>query len=198
MKSKFGIAMKHSASFSNLPLRAHPLLQGVPLHDVYMTELPGTAKNINLHELRKEMLALRDLNTHWIVKGLFNLRWMLGRILGWDKPKTETHSYLLKLTDEDKRQSLVLPGTKNGPFQLLYCFANESLEEVINATVHAFSLMALEKSTTDYKFYWAIYVRKVSRWTPIYMTLIDPFRKWIIYPSILKNVRCCWVSLSQK
>jgi hypothetical protein len=43
-----------------------------------------------------------------------------------------------------------------------------------------------------YRFYFGIYVRKVSRFTPVYMTLIDPFRKFIIYPSLLRTVRRTW------
>jgi hypothetical protein len=32
-----------------------------------------------------------------------------------------------------------------------------------------------------------------SRWiTPFYMSLIDPFRKWIIYPAMLKTIRATW------
>jgi hypothetical protein len=33
-----------------------------------------------------------------------------------------------------------------------------------------------------------VYVAKTSRITPVYMALIDPFRKWIVYPAMLKNI----------
>jgi hypothetical protein len=32
-----------------------------------------------------------------------------------------------------------------------------------------------------------------SRFTPFYMTLIDPFRKLILYPSLLRSVRARWI-----
>jgi len=35
-------------------------------------------------------------------------------------------------------------------------------------------------------------VRSVSRFTPIYMALIDPFRKLIVYPSLLRGIRAKW------
>jgi hypothetical protein len=35
-------------------------------------------------------------------------------------------------------------------------------------------------------------VRSVSRFTPIYMALIDPFRKLVVYPSLLRTVRAKW------
>ena len=41
----------------------------------------------------------------------------------------------------------------------------------------------------------AIYVRPVSSLTPAYMALIDPFRRWIVYPQILHKVREQWLRL---
>jgi hypothetical protein len=35
-------------------------------------------------------------------------------------------------------------------------------------------------------------VRSISRFTPTYMALIDPFRKLVVYPSLLRTVRAKW------
>jgi hypothetical protein len=35
-------------------------------------------------------------------------------------------------------------------------------------------------------------VRNVGRFTPLYMALIDPFRKLIVYPSLLRTIRAQW------
>jgi hypothetical protein len=35
-------------------------------------------------------------------------------------------------------------------------------------------------------------VRSVGRSTPVYMALIDPFRKLVVYPSLLRAVRATW------
>jgi hypothetical protein len=32
----------------------------------------------------------------------------------------------------------------------------------------------------------------VSRFTPVYMALIDPFRKLVVYPLLLRSVRASW------
>jgi Protein of unknown function (DUF2867) len=37
-----------------------------------------------------------------------------------------------------------------------------------------------------------VYVRNVGRFTPVYMALIDPFRKLVVYPSLLRSVRAEW------
>ncbi len=69
-------------------------------------------------------------------------------------------------------------------------FATKSL--LPDRTVHAAALSALAEKADSYRFYFAVYVRQ-SRWiTPFYMGLIDPFRKWIIYPAMLKTIRTTW------
>ena len=74
----------------------------------------------------------------------------------------------------------------------MYRFENEQLLEVINRTVHGAALSALVDTGTAYRFYFAVYVRSVGRLTPVYMALIDPFRKWIVYPSLLGSLRAAW------
>jgi len=63
---------------------------------------------------------------------------------------------------------------------------------LINRVVHAAALSALVETATGYRFYLAVYVRNVSRFTPFYMALIDPFRKMIVYPSLLRTIRSRW------
>jgi hypothetical protein len=64
--------------------------------------------------------------------------------------------------------------------------------EVINRTVHAAALRALVETASPIASIFGLYVRSVGRFTPLYMALIDPFRKLVIYPSLLRNVRAGW------
>jgi hypothetical protein len=86
----------------------------------------------------------------------------------------------------------VLAGTRDGFFHVVYRFENEQLLELINRTAHAAALTTLVETATAYRFYLGVYVRSVSRFTPCYMTLIDPFRKLMVYPSLLRGVRARW------
>ena len=63
---------------------------------------------------------------------------------------------------------------------------------MINRTAHAAALSALVETANAYRFYFGVYVRSVSRFTPVYMGLIDPFRKLVVYPSLLRSVRASW------
>ena len=87
---------------------------------------------------------------------------------------------------------LTQAGTREGLFKVVYRFENEHLLEVINRTAHAAALTALVETAHAYRFYFAVYVRNVSRFTPLYMALIDPLRKLIVYPSLLRAVRANW------
>jgi len=75
---------------------------------------------------------------------------------------------------------------------VVYRFENEQLLEVINRTAHAAAFSTLVEMANTYRFYFAVYVCNVSSFTPIYMALIDPFRKLIVYPSLLRSVRASW------
>jgi hypothetical protein len=83
-------------------------------------------------------------------------------------------------------------GTQHGFFRIVYRFENEQLVELINRTAHAAAVSTLVDTATAYRFYLGVYVRNVSRFTPFYMALADPFRKLIVYPSLLHSVRARW------
>jgi hypothetical protein len=101
-------------------------------------------------------------------------------------------SFAARLTAADRTKSVVPAGTREGPFRVVYRFENEELLELINRTAHAAALSTLVETANAYRFYFGVYVRSVGRFTPIYMALIDPFRKLVVYPSLLRSVRARW------
>jgi len=128
------------------------------------------------------------------VRALFALRRALGDMFGWDAPRPsyEAESYLHRLTEADHEQSIVPPGSADGFFRSLYVFPQEAVNEARNATVHAFLCYALRPSATGYRLYWAIYVKPVGMLTGLYMSVIDPFRRYIVYPAVLDRVARAW------
>jgi hypothetical protein len=181
--------------FLDLPLRVHSLLHDVPLHDVWVVDLPGGREGITLQEFRNHSGAGRAEDLPYAAKTLLRLRFLLGRVFRLDaaRPWQRPASYIKRLTEADRVASLVPPGSKDGFFDVVYVFQNELLFEVINATVHAFSAQTLTRTSSGYRLYWAIYVRPIHLITPAYMALIDPFRRWIVYPQILHRMREQWI-----
>jgi len=189
--------------FERLPLRVHTFLAGVPLHDVWSIDLPRWRAGVTLDEFLRtpsngkldacgcsesSSLFTRSL----LVRMLLDIRFFVGRFFDWDREPATTATFATRLTDTDRSRSLVAPGTRDGFFRVVYRFENEQLLELINQTAHAAALTTLVETETAYRFYLGVYVRSVSRFTPFYMTLIDPFRKLMVYPSLLRGIRARW------
>jgi hypothetical protein len=179
--------------FERLPLRVHDFLAGVPLHDVWAVDLPRTRSGITLDEFLRTASACL-LTGSPVVRALLNIRFFIGRLLGWDREPCATawETFTRRLTTADRSNSLVVAGTPEGLFRVVYRFENEQLLEVVNRTAHAAALSTLVETADAYRFYFAVYVRNVGRFTPVYMALIDPFRKLIVYPSLLRSIRAKW------
>jgi Protein of unknown function (DUF2867) len=193
--------------FERLPLRVHDFLAGVPLHDAWAVDLPGTRPGITLDEFQRTAgaccFALDEIqrtaraccfSPSPITRALLRTRFFVGGLLGWDRAPAETawETFSTRLTPADRSRSLAPAGTREGLFRVVYRFENEQLLELINRTAHAAALSTLVETANGYRFYFAVYVRSVGPLTPIYMTLIDPFRKLVVYPSFLRGVRARW------
>ena len=183
------------AAFRALDLRVHRFLEDVPLHDVWRVELRDIGEPADIQRVRDLLWRPGTIRVGGATKVLFAVREWLGRLFGWDREPIDTpqRSYLSRLTDTDRAQTLVPPGTAEGPFRVMYVFPSEAVSEVINRTVHAFSCFALVPGSGEgHLLYWAVYVRPVGVVTRAYMALIDPFRRWVVYPSILRRIQRGW------
>jgi hypothetical protein len=178
--------------FQRLSLRCHALLSDVPLHDVWAIPLTGGGPGRNIRDAYAALFGDRPRNP--AVRGLFVLRSALGRAFGWDDERHDPPggSYVDRLSEADRSQSQVAPGTRQGSFRVLYVLDEEALSEIRNATVHAFLALALAPGSGGYTLYMAIYVKPVSRLTPLYMALIDPFRRLIVYPALGRHAQRRW------
>ena len=187
--------------FYALPLHVHTFLADVPLHDVWAVDLPTHRDGVTLCEFLRRAsqdgfdTADAEINRFPpVARALIRLRLFLGRIFRLEaEPKDAlAASFGSRLTTEDRARSFVVSGTPEGLFRVVYRFENEQLLEIQNRTVHAAALSALAERADSYRFYFAVYVCQNTWITPFYMGLIDPFRKWIVYPAMLKTIRATW------
>jgi len=191
--------------YEQLPLRVHSFLAGVPLHDVWSIDLPRWRAGVTLEDFLRTANNCKPntcgcskssslFTPSTLVQTLLDIRFFVGRLFGWDHEPAPTawKTFATRLTDTDRSRSLVAAGTRDGFFRVVYRFENEQLVELINRTAHAAALTALVETSTAYRFYLGVYARSVSRFTPFYMALIDPFRKLIVYPSLLHSVHARW------
>ena len=179
------------AEYLGLELRAHELLRGVPLYDVSVVDLPGGGSGRSLADVRRlDQVAAPSQMASF----LFGIRRWLGRMFGWDRaPLRPEESLVSRLSERDRRESEITPGTFDGPFLVVYQFPVEALREIRNATVHGWISTVLLPIATGYRLYWAVYVLPVSRITRPYLMLIEPFRR-VLYPAMLRRIRRAWVA----
>lgn len=182
--------------FNRLPLKAHSFLAGVPIHSLDYLELKDGRERITIADIYRAV-GLSDLGQIELgfgTKALFWLRTVIGKVMRWDEvPElVQENSYLPRLSAEERAKSLIPPGEVRGISQVLYCYENEMVLEIINRTVHCFWVLASERMADGYNLYNAVYVKNLNWRTPIYMTLISPVLKSIIYPAIEKSMRQNW------
>ena len=183
------------AEFRELDLRCHELLSDVPLHDVWAIPLKGGGANRTMQDVLAVSPFHRPEEQSPAIRALFAARSFLGRVFGWDRedPRAFDESYVQRLSDDDRDRSLVAPGTLEPPIlRLLYVFTDEAVSEAQNATVHGFVAMALLPREDGYLLYMAVYVKPVGRITPVYMALIDPFRRLVVYPGLTRQLQSAW------
>lgn len=180
------------AEYLSLPLRAHELLRAVPLHDVSVVDLPGGGAGRKVADIRALEAAAAPSR---IANALYGVRHALGRVFGWDRVRMRPEDSLLShLSERDRRDSEVVPGTPDGAFRVLYQFPGESLSEIRNATVQGYICVALTRTGTGYRLHCAIYVLPVSWLTRPYLLAIEPFRRFILYPAVLRRIRRAWIA----
>jgi hypothetical protein len=180
------------AEYLSLKLRAHELLRGVPLYDVWVLDLPGGGAGRSVADIRALDSAVAPSR---IAKALFGVRRFLGRVFRWDRVQMGPEDSLLShLSERDRRDSEIVPGSHDGAFRLLYRFPGEALSEIRNATVQGYVCVALTRTAAGYRLYWAVYVLPVSWLTRPYLIAIEPFRR-ILYPAMLRRIRRAWIAV---
>jgi hypothetical protein len=176
--------------YLSLELRAHQLLRDVPLYDVSVVDLPDGGDGRRL----TDVLYLQATTPRSPVeRALYGLRHGLGRAFGWDEVRLLPQDSLVsRLSEADRRNSETPPGTPDGAFQVVYRFRNEQLSETRNATVRGYVCLALAPGSSGYRFYFAVYVIPVSWLTRPYLALIEPFRRFLLYPAMLRRIHNAW------
>jgi Protein of unknown function (DUF2867) len=185
-----------NAVHESRPWRIREIAPDFTLEDVWALPVYGGAGDFP-HLL--EVMASRDLSreTPAITRLMFAVRWQLGRWFGWDNAgdrpipgRTET-----SLTE---RLPADLRGTAAGMrfgslFAPVYRTDTEFAAEISNQTVHAVMHLAwVDRGHGRYQGRMAVYVKPRGRLGRPYMAFISPFRRWVVYPALLRQIERAW------
>lgn len=188
------------------PWRIHEIVSDFELEDVWA--LPAWGEAGDFDEFLELSLSLDPADSGSApTRFLWNLRDQLGKWFGLGRisaPAGQSSGEPLSIPGSDEASLLGrLPDDLRGtgdavdfgqlPFTPLYRTGTEAAAEISNATVHGVAHLAwVDRGDGAYQGQMAVYVKPRGAFGRAYMALIKPFRYWIVYPALLRQVGRAW------
>jgi hypothetical protein len=176
--------------------RIHELTPDFRLEDVW--ELPTPGGPDDFPQLVQTVAAFDPSHSSSaVVRMLFELRWKIGRLFGWDGDDSGLGARVPTLRDRlppDLAATRERPEFDALPFSPLYVTGDEFAAEIANRTVHGVMHLGWvpDSSGGGYHGQMAVLVKPNGRFGDAYMAAIKPFRHALVYPRMLREVERIW------
>ena len=201
-----------NAAHESRPLRIHEIVPDFTLEDVWALPMHGGAEDF---QAGLDMLASFDPSNADALpaRALWRFRDLLGRWLDLGSisdpvdrgaagnlpiPGTSETSLADRLPD-DLRHTADDVDFGTLPFVPLYRTGvggdAEFAGEVSNRTVHGVIHLAwIDQGEGSYQGHMAVYVKPRGTFGKAYMELIKPFRYWVVYPPLMRQLERAWAA----
>ena len=189
-----------NAAHESRPWRIREIARDFTLEDVWALPVHGGADDFQT--LLEIMLSLDPTSTASLpTRVLLRVRLQLGRWFGWDDaaeeppiPGTSEFSLTNRLP-HDLRNTAADLQFAHPPFAPLFRTDVEFAAEASNQTVHGVIHLAwVEQDEGRYQGQMAIYVKPRGALGKGYMALIKPFRHWVVYPALMRQIARAWTA----
>ncbi|GAC1664378.1 MAG: hypothetical protein PVS2B1_23550 [Candidatus Dormibacteraceae bacterium] len=185
-----------NAAHESHPWRIRDIAPDFAVEDVWALPVDGGADDFET--LIKVMSSMDPTNRgSMATRVLFRIRWRLGSWFGWDDESAKLpipgkqEASLADRLPVDLRNTAA--GLRFGPFAPLYRTEDEFAAEISNQTVHAVMHLGwVDQGGGRYQGQMAIYVKPRGRFGKEYMAIIAPFRHWVVYPSLMRQIERAW------
>ena len=195
-----------NAEHETRPWRIHDIAPDFTVEDVWALPASGRAEDF---QTVLEMMAASDPADveSRPARMLWDFRDRLGRWFGLGEisepvgdddagklpiPGTNETSLAGRLPD-DLRGTAADVQFASLPFVPLYRTDDEFAAEVSNRTVHGVMHLAwVDQGDGRYQAQMAVYVKPRGTFGRAYMALIKPFRLWIVYPAVERQIERQW------
>lgn len=184
------------------PWRVHGFVTDFKLLDVWRMPVTGGPGD-TLADFEKTMENVeRALMNSGPAGMLFRLRIGVGRLLKWDVsekrraiPGAEEASLRGRISPQLAATVVELDSASGVEFSDVYRLDDEVVRELSNETVHA--VMHTGKVPLDdgnWGIEMAVYAKTRGLTGRGYMAAIEPFRAWIVYPTLMRRVGKAWAA----
>ncbi|GAB2505829.1 DUF2867 domain-containing protein [Nocardia heshunensis] len=175
--------------------RIHQIADDFRLEDVWALPTPGGADDFP--RLVRQLAAGAGDDGSRMVRALFAVRWKLGRLFGWDRPDFAVGVRVPTLRDRlpaDLRDAPPGPDLHAIPFTSVYLTHDEWVSESANRTVHAVLHVGWVPDEVPgvYRGQMAMLVKPNGVLGLAYMAVIAPFRRLIVWPSMIRKIGREW------
>jgi hypothetical protein len=178
------------------PWRIHQIAPDFEVEDVWAYRTPGAGPDdfpVMLAALRSDG-GVNDNPA--VVQFLFDVRWKLGAVLGWDEPEQGLVGRVRSLCDRlppDLRQDAAGAAEPDTPFTLVYELSDECAIELANKTVHTVCHLGwVPTGDGGYELRMAALVKTNGLLGRLYMAAIKPFRYLVVYPALTRKWERAW------
>jgi hypothetical protein len=201
-----------NAEQESRPWRIHALVPDFTLEDVWalptqggpddfqaLLDLAGSFDPSKSESRPTRFLwAFRDRLGRWFGLGEISSPVREGGAGGLPIPGTRQASLRDRLPP-DLRGTASDPTFGSLPFVPLYRTDREAAAEISNRTVHGVAhLTWVEIGEDRYEGRMAVYVKPRGAFGRGYMALIKPFRHWIVYPALMRQMERAWETRGPK
>ncbi|MGH2585512.1 MAG: DUF2867 domain-containing protein [Dehalococcoidia bacterium] len=191
------------------PWRIHEIAHDFKLEDVWALPTPGGPDDFPRLVRLGATDDPRELNAQGkyvgdgsrgivsrVSRALFELRWKLGELLGWDDRDSGVGRRVATLRDRlpaDLRDAPRGPDLSSVPMTSLYLTEDEWATEMANRSVHSVMHIGwVPDGTGGYRAQMAVLVKPNGLLGTAYMAAIKPFRYLIVYPMLMRQIGREW------
>jgi hypothetical protein len=184
-----------SSAHTAQPWLIHEITRDFRVEDVWALPTPGGPDDFPVLLSLMEGDSLQH-DGPAAARFLWWFRWKLGALLGLDRRAAGLDARVHSLRDRlptELREKACAKQDDDSLFTVLYEVHNERAAEIANRTMHGvLHLGWVPDGAGGWHGQMAILVKPNGRLGVAYMALIEPFRKLIIYPAMLRSLERRW------
>jgi Protein of unknown function (DUF2867) len=180
---------------TSLPWRIHEIAPDFEVEDVWALPTPGGPGELS------RLVALTASHNFpeggpLLVRALWEARWTIGRILGWDGRDSGIGNRVESLRERlpaDLRSAPTGPDLKDAPMTSVYLLEDEWASELANRTVHSIMHIGwVAEEDGGHRGQMAVLVKPNGWLGAAYMAAIKPFRHLVVYPALMRSIERAW------